>query len=130
MRDDEDDVHVATLRRARDLNRRITAVVIAVALLAGATAFWVIWSELSVGGGVRGARAFGVGAATTIAGAFFGTLAVAWFVGRKMLVSRVRAWVDEAERANHVERGSLDYIVSMYAKERRPGDDDDVLRRR
>jgi hypothetical protein len=108
---DEDDLHVAIMRRARGLNRAITIVVIATAVVGTAlfaAAFYESFSVRGRGGAVVGG---------VLASVFFVTLTSGWFVGRRLLVARLRDWVGEAERGRGVERGSLDYIVSMYAKE-------------
>jgi hypothetical protein len=124
-----DDVHTSLMRRARTLNRWLTLGAMAIGVVSAAVAFVLFCgfnAAFGNGGGMAGAKAFGGGAGVTIGGTLVSASLAAWWLGRRILVARLRAWTCAAAEANGMERTSFDYLVAMYAKDRRPGDDLDV----
>ncbi|HEY8079251.1 MAG TPA: hypothetical protein VIF62_34200 [Labilithrix sp.] len=123
---DSGELHVDIMKRARRLNRRLTATVIVLSTVAGFASVAWFFRHAWIGGGVVGAKAFGGAAATTLIVSFGVTAIVTWFIGRRVLLARLRAWIDEAARSG-VDRASFDYVVAMYAKGSRKEDNWDVL---
>ncbi len=121
---DSGDVDVALLKRAQRMNRAVMMIALGSALIVGFGALGMFLGSFAEG--VRPSKGLGVVGGMTLASAFFATASVVWFVGRRLLIARLRALADEAVRDGRANRESLEHIIAMYAKTPRKHDDYDV----